>query len=74
MKTSITNYKNTPKKIHCRLEEAEKARSDLEERLTESNQAEQEKEKRLMITQNSLRELSNTMKHNIHIIEIPERR
>ena len=44
MKTSITNYKNTPKKIHCRLEEAEKARSDLEERLTESNQAEQEKE------------------------------
>ena len=40
----------------------------------ESNQAEQKREKRIIKTENRLREHRNTRKHgNIHIIGIPER-
>lgn len=39
----------------------------------ESNYAEQKKEKRIMQNENRLRELSDSIKHNIHIVGAPEK-
>ena len=39
----------------------------------ESNKAEQRNEKKIMLSENTFRELSDSIKcHNIHIIKIPE--
>ena len=45
MKNSVTENKNTLDGINSRLEEVEQHISDLENRVTQSNQAEQEREK-----------------------------
>ena len=56
-----------------RLEEAEELISDLEDRVMESNQAEQKREKRTGQNKNRLRKLSDNIKHNkIHIIGVPK--
>ena len=44
MKNSITETKNTQAGINSRLEEAKEWISNLEDRVMESNQAEQERE------------------------------
>ena len=43
MKNSITEIKNTLEGVNSRLEEAKEWISNLEDRVTESNQAEQER-------------------------------
>ena len=56
-----------------RLEEGEEQINDLENRVVESNQAEQKRETRIMQKETRLRELSDSAKcNNIHIIEVPE--
>ena len=44
---SITEIKNAVKRINSRLEEAKEQSSELEDRVLEYNQAEQQKEKRI---------------------------
>ena len=46
MKNTVTKIKNTQEKINIRLENAEEQISDLEHKVMESTQAEQQKEKR----------------------------
>jgi len=46
MKNSVTEIKNTLERINHRLEEAEKQISKLEDRVIESNLAEQQEEKK----------------------------
>ena len=59
--------------INRRPEEAEKQISDLEDRVMESNQAEQVREKKNMQNENRLMELSDTIQaNNIHLIGIPK--
>ena len=71
IRNSITEIKNKLDGINNSEGEVEKRISDLEDRVMESNQAEQERGKK--INENRLRELIYTVKHNnIHIIEIPE--
>ena len=71
MNNSITEIINTLEGITSSLEDAEEWISDLEDRLMESNQSEQQKEKRIIKNENGLRELSNTI-NIICIIEISE--
>ena len=57
------------------MEEVKEQISDLKNRVMESNQAEQKREKRNMQNKNRLRQLSDTIKHNnICIIGVPEKR
>ena len=56
--------KNTPEGISSTLEEAQEQISNLEDRLMESNQAEQEKEIRIIKNENRWTELSNMIKHD----------
>ena len=73
MKNSITEVKGTLDGINSRLEKAEEQISNLEDSVMESNQTEQERGKIIIINENRLRKLSNTLKHNnICIIRIPE--
>ena len=47
--------------------------NDLEDRVTESNQAEQKREKRIMQNENRPKELNDSIRsNNIHIIGVPE--
>ena len=56
-----------------RLEEAEEWINDLEDKVMESNEAEQKRERRIMQNENRLRELNDSIKcNNIHIIGIPK--
>ena len=49
--------------------------NDLEDRITESDQAEQIREKRIMENENRLRKLSDSIKgNNISITALPEKR
>jgi len=52
--------------------EADEQINDLEDRVMESNQAEQKRVKRIMQNENRLWKLSDSIKHNIHIIGVPE--
>ena len=72
MKNSITEIKNTLKGINSRLEEAEEQISDLKDRVRESSQAEQEREKIIIKKENRLRELSDIKHNDICIIGISE--
>ena len=71
MKNPINEIKNTADGINCKLEKPEE-QTDLEDRVIESNQAEQMKEK-IMQNENTHRELSDSIKNNnIHLIGISE--
>ena len=60
--------------INSKQEEVEEQISNLKDRVMESNQAQQMREKKNMQNENRLRELSNTVKHsNSRTIRIPER-
>ena len=74
MKKSINEIKNSLEGINSRLEEAAEWISSLEGRIIEINQAEQEREERLIKNENRLRKLSSTTRYNnIYIIRITEK-
>lgn len=59
--------------MNGRLEQAEEWVNDLEDRVTEINQAQQKREKRIMQVKNRDRELKDSIKHNnIHIMGVSE--
>ena len=72
IKGSINEMRSILDGMSSRLEEAEEQINDLEDRVIESNETEQKREKRIMQNENRLRELSDSIKHNICIIEVPE--
>ena len=65
--------KNTLDGINSRITEAEERISDLEDKMVEITTTEQDKEKRMKRTEDSLRALRDNIKHtNIRIIRVPE--
>ena len=75
MKNTINEIKNTLDGINSRITEAEERISDLEDNMVEITTAEQDKEKRMKRTEDSLRDLWDNIKNtNIRIIGGPRRR
>ena len=73
MNSTINEIKNTLEGINSRITEAEELKSDLEDKIVEITTAEQNKEKRMKRTEDSLRELWDNFKRtNIRIIGVPE--
>ena len=73
MQNTITEIKNSLEAANSRIQEAEERINEVEDRLVEIMDAEQKREKRLKINEESLRELWNNVKGtNIHIIGVPE--
>uniref|UniRef100_A0A8C9CNM8 L1 transposable element RRM domain-containing protein n=1 Tax=Phocoena sinus TaxID=42100 RepID=A0A8C9CNM8_PHOSS len=78
MKQATTNnttneIKNTLEGINSRITEAEERISDLEGKIVEITTAEQNKEKRMKRTEDSLRDLCDNIKcTKIRIIRVPE--
>ena len=73
MNNTINEIKNTPEGINSRITEAEERISDLEDKIVEIITAEQNKEKRMKRTEDSLRDLWDNIKcTNIRIIGVPE--
>ena len=73
MKNTINEIKNTLEGINSRITEAEERVSDLEDKMVEITTAEQNKEKRMKRTEDSLRDLWDNIKRtNIRIIGVPE--
>ena len=65
--------KNTLEGINSRITEAEELISDLEDRMVEITATEKNKEKRMKINEDSLRDLWDNIKcTNIHVIGVPE--
>ena len=62
MKNTINEIKNTLDGINSRITEAEEQISDLEDRMVEFTAAEQNKEKRMKRTEDSLRVLWDNIK------------
>ena len=70
---TITESKNTLEGINSRTAEAEERISKLEDKMVKITYEEKNKVKRMKITEDSLRELWDNIKHtNIRIIEVPE--
>ena len=73
MNNTITEMKNTLEGINSRITEAEERISDLEDRMVEFSATEQNKDKRMKRSEDSLRDLWDNMKYNnIRIIGVPE--
>ena len=73
MNNTINEIKNSLEGINSRITEAEKRISDLEDKIVEITTAEQNKEKRMKIIEECLRDLWESIKHtNIRIIQVPE--
>ena len=73
MQNTITEIKNSLAAANSRIQEAEEQISDAEDRLVGITHVEQESEKRLTTSEESLRELwDNVKRTNIHIIGVPE--
>ena len=64
--------KDTLEGINSRFKDIEEWINHLKDNITESKQAEQQEEKRRIKYYNRLRKLSDIVKHNIHILGIPE--
>ena len=65
-------FKKSLEGINSRITEAEDWISDLEDEIVEITTAEQNKEKRMKRTKDSLRDLWDNIKHtNIRIIGVP---
>ena len=62
MNNTINEIKNSLKGINSRKTEAEDRISDLEDKIVEITTAEQNKEKRMKRTEDSLRDLWNNIK------------
>ena len=73
MNNKINEIKNSLEGINSRITEAEERISDLEDKIVEITTAEQNKEKRMKRTEDSLRDLWDNIKRtNIWIIGVPE--
>ena len=73
MKNTINEIKNTLDGINSRITEAEEWISDLEDKIVKITTADQNKEKRMKRTEDSLRDLWDNIKQtNIQIIGVPE--
>ena len=72
MNNTITEMENTLEGINSRITEAEEWMRDPEDRMVEFTTVEQDKEKRMKRNEDSLRDLCDSIKHNIHIIGVPE--
>ena len=73
MKNTINEIKNILDGINSRITEAEERISDLEDKIVEITTAEQNKEKRMKGTEDSLRDLWDNIKRtNFRIIGVPE--
>ena len=73
MINTINEIKNSLEGINSRITEAEERISDLEDKTVEITTAEQNKEKRMKRTADSLRNLWDNIKRtNIRIIGVPE--
>ena len=73
MNDTITEMKNILEGINSRITEAEEWISDLEDRMVEFTAMEQNKEKRIKINEDSLRDFWDNIKcTNIHIIGVLE--
>ena len=73
MKNTINEIKNTLDRINSRITEAEERISDLEDKMVEITTSEQNKEKRMKRTEDSLRDLWDNIKcTNIRFIGAPE--
>ena len=69
----LLKFKKTLEGINIRLSEGEEWISELEDRMVDISAEEQNKEKRMKRTEDSLRDLWNNIKHtNIWNIGIPE--
>ena len=64
MNNTINEMKNSLEGINSRITEAEEGISDLEDKIVEITTAEQNKEKRMKRTEDSLRDLCDNIKHN----------
>ena len=75
MNNTINEIKNTLEGINSRITEAEERISDLEDTIVEITTAEQNKEKRMKRTEDSLRDFWDNMKRtNIQIIGVQKRK
>ena len=73
MNNTTNEIKNSLEQISSRISEAEERISDLEDKIVEITTAEQNKEKRMKRTEDSLRDLWGKFKRtNIQIIRVPE--
>ena len=73
MNNTITELKNTLEGINNRISEAEEEKSDLEDKMVEITSREQNKEKIMKRTEDTLREFWDNIKcTNIQIIGAPE--
>ena len=73
MNNTISEIKNSLEGINSRITEAEERISDLEDKVVEITTTEQNKEKRMKRTEDSLRDLWDNIKRtNIRIIGVPE--
>ena len=63
MKNTINEIKNTLEGMNSRITVAEERISDLEDKIVEITTAEQNKEKRMKRTDDSLRDLWDNIKH-----------
>ena len=73
MNNTINEIKSSLEGINSRITEAEERISDLEDKMVEITTAEQNKEKRMKRTEDSLRDLWDNIKHtNIRSIRVPE--
>ena len=70
---TITEIKNTLEGNNSRIAETEERISELEDKMVEITSEEQNKVKRMKRTEDSLRDLWDTIKHtNIQITGVPE--
>ena len=73
MKNTINEIKNSLEGNNSRITEAKEWRSDLEDKIVEITTAEQNKEKKMKRTEDSLRDRWDNIKRtNIQIIGVPE--
>ena len=73
MNNAINEIKNTLEGTNSRITEAEDKISEIEDRMVEINETEREKEKRIKINEDNLRDVWDNVKHpNIRTIGVPE--
>ena len=73
MNNAINEIKNSVQGMNSRITHAEERISDLEDKTVEITTTEQNKEKRMKIIEDSLRDLWDNIKcTNIRIIRVPE--
>ena len=73
MNSTTTEIKNTVAGINSRITEAEEWVSEMEDRIVKITEAEQNKQKRMKKSEDSLRDHWVNIKHtNIQVIGVPE--